>query len=160
MGKRSTQATVAQRVEEVLQIILLGGEIHDLREHAREMKWNVSDGQLRRYQTDALEVCKGRIEKDRDKLFARHLLQRRTLYARAMEANDLRTALAVVKDEAELQGIYPAKQHEHTGGVKLQIVEEIVDDPIAAKADRPAASDPKPVPAKPGTVPRLRRRPR
>jgi hypothetical protein len=107
---RATKAQVRERIEETLQIVLLGGELHDLREHARENNWNLSDGQLYRYQQRAYELCKKRAERDREKLFARHLLQRRALYARAMESADWRTALSIAKDEAELYGLYAPKK--------------------------------------------------
>jgi hypothetical protein len=107
---KATSAQVLTRVEEVLQIVLLGGELHDLREHARENGWNLSDGQLRRYQSRALELARERLDKDRGRLMARHLLQRRAMYARAMKAGDWRTALSVAKDEAELLGLYPPKK--------------------------------------------------
>jgi hypothetical protein len=38
---------------------------------------------------------------------ARHLAQRQALYARALNAADHRTALAVLADEAKLRGLYP-----------------------------------------------------
>jgi hypothetical protein len=103
---KATNATVIQRVEEVLKIRLLGAEFHDIREYAVEKQWNVSDTQLRRYIEKSDELLLDYIEKRRDRLMARHLAQRRALYARAMETGDLRTALAVVKDEAELQALY------------------------------------------------------
>ncbi len=145
---RPTKQTLERRIEEVMHIILLGGEMHDLREYAREKKWNVADSTLYRYMADALELCRARVEKDRDKLIARHLMQRRSLYARAMEANDLRTALAVVKDEAELYGLYPAAKVEHEHGGKLAIVEEIIDGDADSHKNNPTAPGPKPVPKK------------
>jgi hypothetical protein len=45
----------------------------------------------------------------------RHLAQRRNLYAKALLAGDVRTAAAVLKDEAELLGLYPPKRTELTG---------------------------------------------
>jgi hypothetical protein len=113
---KATKAVVLQRVEAVLQIVLLGGEFPDIRQYASEndpdtgRPWNVSERQLWRYQQAALKLCVRRLEKDREKTFARHLLQRRAMYARAMEAGDWRTALAVAKDEAELHGLYPPKK--------------------------------------------------
>ncbi len=44
--------------------------------------------------------------KDRAKLLARHLMQRRLLYAKALETGDWRGALAALKDEAELECLY------------------------------------------------------
>jgi hypothetical protein len=46
------------------------------------------------------------LEKDRNKLLARHLAQRRLLYAKALGTGDWRAALSVLKDEAELQRLY------------------------------------------------------
>src|SRR5262245_54279929 len=104
---KATKATMLQRDEDVFKIIVLGGEFHDIREYAVKHGWGLSDTQLRRYQTKALELCQARVERDRDKVLARHLMQRRAIYARAMEAGDWRAALAVAKDEAELFGLYP-----------------------------------------------------
>jgi hypothetical protein len=44
------------------------------------------------------------------KLFRKHLAQRANVYAKALSAGDYRTALAVLKDTAELQGLYPPKK--------------------------------------------------
>jgi hypothetical protein len=103
---KATKAEVAKRVEEVLQIRLAGAEFADIRQYAAENGWNVSDRQLRRYIQDSDVLMAEGFERDRDKLFVRHIVQRRTLFARAMQIGDLRTALAVVKDEADLQGLY------------------------------------------------------
>lgn len=46
-------------------------------------------------------------QRDSKQLLGRHLMQRRALYARALKSNDHRTALQVLRDEAELQGLYP-----------------------------------------------------
>ena len=48
---RATQAQVHKRVEEVLQIIVLGGELHDMREYARE---NGCSFRFRQVQADAV----------------------------------------------------------------------------------------------------------
>jgi hypothetical protein len=45
-------------------------------------------------------------EEDRHKLLVRHVAQRRALHARTMQIGDYRGALAALKDEAELQGLY------------------------------------------------------
>jgi hypothetical protein len=104
---RASKATIMKRIETVVQIITLGGEFHDVREYAHKNQWQISDGQLRRYYDQALDLLEARMEKDRNKTRARHLAQRRALYARALKDGDLRTALAAAKDEAVLYGIYP-----------------------------------------------------
>jgi hypothetical protein len=81
-----------------------------LRQYASEKGWNVSERQLFRYVQASDRLLAARLEKDRDKLFARHVAQRQTLYARSVNASDYRTALAVAKDEAELYGLYAPKK--------------------------------------------------
>src|SRR5271166_6603092 len=103
---KSTKATVLQRVEEVLKTRLQGAALWEIREYAVEKAWNVSDTQLRRYIQQSDELLQAEAEADRAKLYRRHIAQRRHLLARALETGDLRTALAVVKDEAELEGLY------------------------------------------------------
>ena len=107
---KSSKAEVAKRVNEVFKLRLGGAEFLDIREYADapEQSWNISDTQLRRYISKADELCKERFDAKADYLLSRHLLQRRQLYAHAMGAGDYRTALAVLKDEAELEGLYPA----------------------------------------------------
>jgi hypothetical protein len=111
------------RLDEILRIRLDGAEFWDMREYVREKEteagsaWELapeqkplSDGQLRRYLTriDALiaESCRA----SRKRLLRRHFAQRRNLYAKAVSAGDYRTALAVLRDEAELSGLYPPKK--------------------------------------------------
>ncbi|MCI0741604.1 MAG: hypothetical protein L0Y72_21420 [Gemmataceae bacterium] len=66
----------------------------------------LSDAQLRRYIRVAMRRCEKMAEKYREKAFARHLMQRQHLFARAMESGDLRTAHALLRDEAELLKLY------------------------------------------------------
>jgi hypothetical protein len=109
---KSSKAEVLKRVNEVFQLRLGGAEFLDIREYADapERAWGVSDTQLRRYVAAADALCKERFDARADHLLSRHLLQRRTLYAHAMGAGDFRTALAVLKDEAELEGLYPRRR--------------------------------------------------
>jgi hypothetical protein len=106
---KSTLAEVRRRVYEVLKLRLGGAEFADLREYALapEQRWDVSDGQLWRYVRAADRLCKRQFDAKAEHLLARHLLQRRQLYAHAMGAGDFRTALAVLQDEAKLEGLYP-----------------------------------------------------
>jgi hypothetical protein len=106
---KSTKAVVAQRVNEVLKLRLGGAEFLDIREYAAapEQAWGVSDTQLWRYIREADALCREHFDAKAEHLLTRHLLQRRTLYAHAMGAGDFRTALAVLQDEAKLEGLYP-----------------------------------------------------
>ena len=113
---KATQAIIRQRVEQVMRIRLAGAEFHEIRQYAAEndaetgRPWNVSERQLWRYVSAADDLLDKYLERDKGKIFNRHIGQRRALFARAMEAGDLRTALAVAKDEAELYGIYAPKK--------------------------------------------------
>jgi hypothetical protein len=96
-----------KRVEAILEIRLAGAEFADIRKYATENGWQVSDSQLWRYVRRTDDILAETLERDRQKLLNRHLAQRFALYARAMSVSDYRTALAVLKDQAELQGLYP-----------------------------------------------------
>jgi hypothetical protein len=127
--KRATKAELAARVEEILHARLNGAEFHDLQALAAEKQWNVSASQLWRYVQAADQRIEETFEPDRAKLFRRHVFQRRALYARALQDGDYRTSLAILKDEAELHGLYAAKRHEVTGrdGGPLESVSTVVE---------------------------------
>src|SRR5688572_16952038 len=98
--KKSENAEVARRVEEVFRIRLDGAQFHDILQYASEKGWNVTERQVRTYIQRADELMVERLEKNRKRVMARHLAQRQALFARAVNAADLRTALAVLADEA------------------------------------------------------------
>jgi hypothetical protein len=138
---KSTKAEVRKRVEEVFKLRLGGAEFADIREFARapEQSWNVSSSQLWRYIQAADRLIKQRFDARAEHLLHRHLLQRRTLYAHAMGAGDYRTALAVLQDEAKLEGLYPATKQELAGkdGGPLQwapALKEVTDEELAILA--------------------------
>ena len=103
---KSTQATIQQRVEEVLQVRLAGGDFLAIRQYASAQGWGVSERQLWRYIAAADALLARNTEKDLDKLLNRHLAQRRDLYARCLAQNDLSNARGVLADEAKLLGLY------------------------------------------------------
>lgn len=103
---KATQAQVEQRVSEILKLRIAGAEFADIREYAIAQEWGVSDSQLWRYVAKSDEAMAKAMEKDRGKLLARHLMQRRLLYAKALETGDWRGALAALKDEADLERLY------------------------------------------------------
>ncbi len=125
---KATGEQKRRRVEEVLRIRLDGAEIWDVREYVREKEqekgspWEsppdgkpLSDSQLWRYMAAADKLIAESCRASRKKLIRRHLAQRRNLFAKAVSAGDYRTALAVAKDEAELQGLYPSGKLQLTG---------------------------------------------
>ena len=117
---KATRAQVQARVEEVLAIRLDGAEFWQVREYAREKEreegshWYLADGQkplsdaqLWRYIARSDRMIAESCRASRKKLLRRHLAQRRNLYAKAVSAGDCRAALAALRDEADLLGLYP-----------------------------------------------------
>ncbi len=103
---KATNAVILLRVEEVLAIRLDGAQLHDIRRYASEKQWGVSDRQLERYIEWADGLLVERRQKRWSRLRAMHLARREALYARALQAADYRTALAVLQDQAKLQDLY------------------------------------------------------
>jgi hypothetical protein len=129
---KSDKTTIRARVEEVLQIRLRGAQHADIVRHAEEQGWSVGERQLRSYIAQSDEILEETLEKDRQRLLNRHLAQRQTLYAYAFAAADYATARAILKDEAELLNLYPAKRTELTGanGGPLQTEVTMNDDQL------------------------------
>jgi hypothetical protein len=106
---KSSKVEVMKRVEEVFKLRLGGAEFADIVQYASapEQGWGVSERQLWNYIRAADRLIQDRFDARAEHLLNRHILQRRTLYAHAMGAGDFRTALAVLQDEAKLEGLYP-----------------------------------------------------
>jgi hypothetical protein len=105
---KCNKVTALQRTDDVLKILLAGGEYEDIRQYAATKGWKISERQIRRYMQLAYERLADATNQNLKSLMGRHLMQRRGLYARALKTNDVRSALLVLKDEAMLQGLYPA----------------------------------------------------
>ncbi len=115
----ATDAQVNGRVEEVLRIRLDGAELWDIREYVREKVekkdpvWGehmLSDSQLYRYIRRANAMIAESCKPSRKRVVQRHLAQRRALFGRCINSGDYRTALAVLRDEAELLLLYGAPE--------------------------------------------------
>src|SRR5688500_8500806 len=103
---KADNAEVLRRVEEVLRIRLDGAQFHDIVQYAAEKGWGLKDRQIRTYIRRADALLVERQDTSRKRVIARHLAQRQALYARAVNAADYRTALAILADEAKLRGLY------------------------------------------------------
>jgi len=111
-AKKSTKAIIAQRVAKVLELRLAGAQFHNIKQYAAEndpetgRPWGVSDRQLWNYINQAERSLKDNLEKLQGHLLVVHLARREALYAQTLQTGDYRTALAVLKDTAELQHLY------------------------------------------------------
>lgn len=104
---KSNKTITRQRVQEVLKLTLAGAEFPEITQFAAQQGWNVGERQLRRYVEAAYREVAQLSERDAEQLLGRHLMQRRSLFGRAVKAGDLRAALSILQDEAKLQNLYP-----------------------------------------------------
>jgi hypothetical protein len=113
------------RIQAVVALRLDGAEGWDVRQYvaekqrAGEAQWKIppggkplSDRQIRNYVEAADKVIADSCRASRKHHLRRHLAQRRMLFARAVQARDLRTALAILQDLATMQDLYPPKRVE------------------------------------------------
>jgi hypothetical protein len=105
-ARKATKAETQKRVDEVFQLRLHGAELPDLVQFSSEKAWNIGPRQLRKYIAKADRLMTEILNRNREQLFGRHVLQRRAIFARCMKINDYKTALQVLRDEAQLEGMY------------------------------------------------------
>ena len=104
---RATKEEILDRVDQIYKLMVLGANPVEIREWAKQQKWQVSRAQLWRYQLHARKLFVRHLEKNRERNLARGIAQRQQLYALAIEAGDLQTAARILKDQDELLGLYP-----------------------------------------------------
>ena len=152
---KANKAEVAKRIEEVLAIRLDGAARHNIRQYASEKGWEISDRQIDRYIRTADQQLAAALEKKRKLVVGLHLARRESLYARAINAGDFRTALAIIADIAKLQGLYPSDK-ELRELARLAIEQEKRLRELEAKLDSgergtaaapPDAEAPRPLPS-------------
>jgi hypothetical protein len=152
---KASKAQTAARVEDIVQVRLDGAFLFSqIREYVigqskeEGSPWHrpngaelLSDVQLRRLVRQADEIIHETFDRKRRRHFTRHLAQRRNLYARAVTSGELSTALAILKDEADLLGFYTQKI-EHSGRLEVVPVERMSDEELIkiATAGLPARS--------------------
>jgi hypothetical protein len=154
---KATNAQIEARLTELLRIRLDGAEFWDVREYAREKEqedgsaWKLaegqkplSDGQLWRYLARVDRIIAESCRASRKKLLRRHLAQRRNLYAKAVSQGDIRGAATVLKDLADLQGLYPPKRREVSGAdggpVRVTLEDLLTEEPSRERSDDASAA--------------------
>src|SRR5262245_54512780 len=146
---RASKELVTARVNDLLRILLDGAEPGwDLCEFVREREQEegscshlaegerpLSYSQIRRYAARAEKLIARSCRTSRKKLLRQHMAMRRRLYAAAVHQGDIRAAASVLKDLAELQGLYPPRRTEMSGpggGPIPTATVELTDDERAA----------------------------
>jgi hypothetical protein len=125
---KADKATVQARIEDIARVILDGampfqiGPYVAAQEQAGEPPWIIPENgkplgirHIRRYVRRAEALIADAARTNRTKLLRRHIAQRQALYARAVSQGDTRAALAVLRDLAELQGLYAPKESKNAG---------------------------------------------
>jgi hypothetical protein len=107
MNKKSNKAAITQRVDDVTILLVAGAEFANLRQFSAAHGWGVTDRQIRRYMKVAYRQMEKATCRNRRQLLGLHLTKRRVLYAKCIKANDHKTALLILGDEAALLGLYP-----------------------------------------------------
>jgi hypothetical protein len=79
------------------------------------------------------------IEHDRPRLIGRHLALRRAIFSRAMKNGELRVALAALKDEAKMLGLY--EQDGQREKLTLNVLERLVVSTVPNRPALPAPAD-------------------
>ncbi len=110
-------STEKRRIEAILQIRLDGAEEWDVREfvakneQAGEEPWTPHPDPLTPDQIAGIIAAADRMITESCPGFppdaARHLAMRRNLYARAIQAGEIATAARILRDIAEIEGVYP-----------------------------------------------------
>jgi hypothetical protein len=118
--RQATGPQVEQRIEEILRIRLDGAERIDVIAYVRELEkepgnlWTsdtpLSKGQISRYIGWADRAIIDSTKTSRRRRLRHHIAKRGNLYAKAVSQGDIRTALAILADEAALLGLYPEKK--------------------------------------------------
>ena len=126
----ATKRTVDRRDEDILRLRSAGATFWDLRAYVRGKggeeggAWHLapgikpmSDGNLWRYIQKADKIVKAASSHRRKlllRLYAaklrRQVAKLHRLYYKAVQVGDYRTALAILKDEANLLGLYPGQK--------------------------------------------------
>jgi len=132
---RSSDAVVAQRVEDIFGLVVDGQPLRVIRQYVSEScTWEADDRTLRRYMRRATNLITERAaetcEHARDTAVAR--LER--LFTRCITKGDNRTALAVQQEIARLHGLNAPTRAELTGLDGQPLIPATTDE-LAARFD-------------------------
>ena len=155
---RASKAQVLLRVTEVYRMRLAGAKLLDVQEYVREAEqkdgtpWTLAEGekplseaQICVYIKRADEAIEASTKESRKQSLVKNLARREHLFALAVNAGDVRTALAVADSEAKLRGLFdtPARAAKikppKTTEDVLQLLASTVADLCAGRIDNKTA---------------------
>ena len=120
---KTPQNIIRLRVDDILLVRMQGGSPNDIRQFVAEREaagkdhWAIPEGSegisertLWRYIARSEELMEEMCKETREQMLLRHRALRRFQYAKADAQGDVRAAIAVLADEAKLEGLYaPSK---------------------------------------------------
>ena len=105
MSGRITRIELEQRVLKVGEMLIDGESRYAIIQYALKT-WGVKASQVDKYIAKAYEKWQESFEKEHKHIITWHLIARKKLYKQCLDNDDRRTALAVLHDIADLQGLY------------------------------------------------------
>jgi hypothetical protein len=151
---KASKAQMMLRTVEVLRIRLDGAKLWDVSEYVREQEqtdgspWKLAEGekplterQIARYVQRADAMIALSTRESRKRSLARHLARREALYAKAANAGDVNTALAVLRDDAKLRGLYPPAKAVVTGKDGTPLIPPAPEKPLTDDERRTAVAN-------------------
>lgn len=132
-------------VREVVALLCHGAEPDDILAHAAKEAWPYTAGQLLQAQTMAYAMMRAGLNETPENVRARHVRQRRLLFAKCMKLQDYKTAHAVLRDEGRLLGVYepPPEADDSEGRALLDLVARMTEAELL-RVTHEAAADPEP----------------
>ena len=113
---RSSEATIAKRVEDIFGLVVDGQPLRVIRQYAADScGWKVDDRTLRCYMKRATGLIKARSEETCEHVREVAVQRLERLYSRCVQVGDRRTALAVQQEIARLHGLNAPSKTELTG---------------------------------------------
>lgn len=117
--RRRVTAADAARLDTVLRLRLDGAQLHDLRGFANDPgdeadkarggpPWGVTDDALADLIERADDLLVARAKTNQNRAAALQMAKRDALFARAVNSGDYGVALSILRDQADLLGMYPA----------------------------------------------------
>jgi len=119
MSARATKAVVARRVNVVYRLLLSGFSMQEILQYAAERTdWDVGERQVFKYLARARQLLEAESKTERAEERGKAIARLNNLYGKALNANDLRQALAVQKEINELLALRDGEHHGSQTGVE------------------------------------------
>ena len=107
MAKKSTKATVEQRIRVVYEMLLFDTPCTDIIRYGAD-NWNIKSRMVECYIQKANKLIVAEVAEMRQNSLEKHIAQRTLIAREALKDGDRRLTLDVLRDLAKLEGLYPS----------------------------------------------------